>query len=157
VTEWIEIPYHQPVCAMTTYKIGGGLPANAHTYVIRQADLDLEECLRAGKLCYILNSRQMGKSSLKLRMMKKLQTEGVTCAEIDLTGIGADGVSERQWYNSIADELATQFDLESELELFWDSHTQLSEVNRLAKFIDTILLEQIDSRIVIFVDEIDLV
>jgi WD40 repeat protein len=142
---------------MTTYKIGGILPANADTYVVRQADLDLEAYLRAGEFCYILNSRQMGKSSLKLRMMKKLQFEGVTCAEIDLTGIGADGVSESQWYNSIADELATQFDLESELELFWDSHTQLSSVSRLAKFIDTIILEQIPGRIVIFVDEIDLV
>jgi WD40 repeat protein len=142
---------------MTTYKIGGILPANADTYVVRQADLDLEAYLRAGEFCYILNSRQMGKSSLKLRMMKKLQLEGVTCAEIDLTGIGADGVSEKQWYNSIADELATQFDLESELELFWDSHPQLSSVSRLAKFIDTIILEQIAGRIVIFVDEIDLV
>jgi WD40 repeat protein len=140
---------------MTTYKIGGGLPANAPTYVVRQADRDLERYLQAGGFCYILNSRQMGKSSLKLRAMRRLQAEGVNCAEIDLTGVGAEGVSAQQWYDSIADELATQFDLEAELATFWDRHGQLSDIKRLAKFIDTILLERIDRKIVIFIDEID--
>ncbi len=139
---------------MTNYKFGGSLPANAPTYVVRQADEDLAKYLHAGELCYILNSRQMGKSSLKLRTMQRLQAEGVMCAEIDLAGIGA-GVNEEQWYNSIADELATQFDLESELATFWDSHDRLTSNQRLAKFIDNILLEQIDGRIVIFIDEID--
>ena len=140
---------------MTTYKIGGSLPANAPTYVVRQADRDLARFLQAGEFCYVLNSRQMGKSSLKLRTIQTLTAAGVACVDIDLSGVGADGVSAAQWYYSIADELATEFDLESQLEAFWDSHPQLSDVRRLGKFIDTIVLEQITSKIVIFVDEID--
>jgi WD40 repeat protein len=141
--------------SMTTYKIGGSLPANAPTYVERQADRDLDRYLQAGEFCYVLNSRQMGKSSLKLRTIQTLTTAGVACVDIDLSGVGTEGVSAAQWYYSIADELATEFDLESELETFWDCHPQLSDVKRLGKFIDTIVLAQITSKIVIFVDEID--
>jgi WD40 repeat protein len=139
---------------MTTYAVGGALSSEASTYIKRQADRDLAMYLQAGKFCYILNSRQMGKSSLKLRTMQQLQAEGVICAEIDLTGMGTEGISEEQWYYSIADELATQFDLESNLEAFWDNHNQFSCNQRLAKFIDEVL-EQLNSRIVIFIDEID--
>lgn len=51
-------------------------------YVTRQADADLVAGLRSGDFCYVLNSRQMGKSSLRVRAMQRLQAEGVACAAI---------------------------------------------------------------------------
>lgn len=45
------------------YKVGGILPSDYPTHVIRQADEQLYASLKVGSFCYVLNSRQLGKSS----------------------------------------------------------------------------------------------
>jgi hypothetical protein len=62
------------------------------------------EALLRSEFCYILNSRQMGKSSLWLQTMNRLQSEGVCCGVIDLTAIGTQEVTPQQWYASVGDD-----------------------------------------------------
>ena len=50
--------------------------------------VNLCEGLLAGEFCYVLTSRQMGKSSLMVRAVRRLRQEGVTIAVLDLTAIG---------------------------------------------------------------------
>jgi hypothetical protein len=70
------------------YQLGGTLEVNAPSYVQRQADEDFYQGLRAGEFCYVLNSRQMGKSSLQTRTKQRLEVEGICCAIVDITEIG---------------------------------------------------------------------
>ena len=77
---------------------GGSLPLDAVSYVKRSADDEFFAGLKAGTFCYVLNSRQMGKSSLRVRTMARLQADGIVCVSIDMTAIGSAEVTAEQWY-----------------------------------------------------------
>jgi hypothetical protein len=50
------------------YQVGGSLPADAPSYIERQCDRDYYDLLKERKYCYVFNCRQMGKSSLRVRV-----------------------------------------------------------------------------------------
>ncbi|HBE18902.1 MAG TPA: hypothetical protein DEG17_20525 [Cyanobacteria bacterium UBA11149] len=139
------------------YKVGGSLEYQHPTYTVRQADRELYEGLKSLEFCYVLNSRQMGKSSLRVQMMNRLQAEGINCVAIDLTLIGSDALTPENWYGGIAFELLSGFDLLSEVNFntWWRDRKVLPPVQRLSLLIEEILLTHLSDNIVIFIDEID--
>jgi hypothetical protein len=80
-----------------SYKVGGSLDGDNAFYGARAADQDLYTHLKDGETCFVLNSRQMGKSSLRVRTMQRLRQEGVVCAVIDPQSRGTTP-TEEQWY-----------------------------------------------------------
>src|SRR5437879_2571831 len=54
------------------YFTGGTLSADAGSYVVRRSDTEIVANLLRGEFCYVLNSRQMGKSSLMVRTVRQL-------------------------------------------------------------------------------------
>jgi DNA-binding response OmpR family regulator len=137
------------------YQVGGSLPPGAPSYCLRQADGDLYQALLRGEFCYVLTSRQMGKSSLRVRTMHRLQGVGVRCGTIDLTAVGTQQVTLEQWYASVVGYLATSFGLNLNFRAWWRDRTHLSPVSRLSEFLEQVLLVEIEENIVIFIDEID--
>lgn len=137
------------------YQPGGSLPVNAPTYVMRQADSELYQALLISEYCYVLNSRQMGKSSLRVQTMSKLQAQGIVCTEIELSGIGSQQITAQQWYGGIIQELVSGLQLQINRRNWLREREDLSPVQCLGEFIETVLLAQIHQPLVVFIDEID--
>jgi hypothetical protein len=139
------------------YRVGGHLPINSPSYVIRAADRQVYTSLKAGELCYVLNSRQMGKTSLRFRTMHLLQQDGIACVAIDLQGIGSRNITPQQWYAGVIKRIVQGLDLTAQIDLrsWWQEREILSPVQRFSEFVEVVLPRFIDRQIVIFIDEID--
>src|SRR5207249_9071626 len=93
------------------------------------ADRDLYDALCRGEFCYVLDSRQMGKSSLMVRTAARLRAVGFRIAALDLTALGQN-LTPEHWYLGLLYHLGRALDLEDELEAFWDQHERLSPLQR---------------------------
>jgi WD40 repeat protein len=149
-----------PETERSFFTIGGTLPANAPSYVARQADNDLFARLVAGDFCYVLTSRQMGKSSLMVRTAARLRAQGSKVALLDLTKIGQN-LTPEQWYDGLLVRLGHEFGLEDQVDDFWNSSdasiSRMGPMQRWMSALRQVVLASVESNVVIFVDEIDAV
>jgi TolB-like protein/Flp pilus assembly protein TadD len=157
----------------TSSGLKGAMSPDSPWYVKRRADDDLLDGLLHGDFCYVLTSRQMGKSSLMARTAKHLRAAGVNVIVLDLQGIGTN-VSMEQWYCGLVDYMGKLLRLEDEVDDFWRDQERLNPVQRLRAVLRELLLPTLaeraakrsssaggpaalGARLVIFVDEIDVV
>jgi len=140
------------------YRLGASLKADDPSYVKRESDDELYQNLVKGNYCYILNARQMGKSSLRVRIDSQLKSLGYRCALVDVSAIPSEEVTRSGWYVNFLDVLARNFpEFKTSDFKKWlnNASTSHPNVEGLAYFIEEILLPTIKEDIVIFVEEID--
>jgi len=136
------------------YKAGGNLSPDDLCYVNRPADMELFEAVGSGQYCYVLTSRQMGKSSLMHRTAVRLRGEGITPVVVDLTGIGTQ-VTPEQWYFGMLAEIARQLSLSVEMQAYWDENSRHSPLYRFTHAMVDIVVAMTETPLVVFIDEID--
>lgn len=139
-----------------SFNTSGTLRHDAACYVERAADRDLMEGLSRGELCYILTSRQMGKSSLMARTSHRLAAEGVRVATVDLTALGQN-LTVEQWYDGLLSRIGRRLGLEDALDDFWLEHERLNPVQRFFTALREVVLTRRSEPVVIFIDELDVV
>lgn len=135
---------------------GGTLPSKAKSYVVRSSDGELLDSLVRGEYCYVLTSRQMGKSSTMARAAQLLRESEHDVVPLDLTAMGQN-LTVEQWYDGLMARIGRLLDLEDEFDDYWLEHSRLSPVQRLFSAIGDVALQRIDRPIVLFVDEVDCV
>jgi TolB-like protein len=138
------------------YVIGGTLRPDAPSYVERPADRELFERLLQGEFCYVLTSRQMGKSSLMARTARTLRERSIRAVTLDLTAVGQN-LTPEQWHDGLIVNLGHQLKLEDELDEFWLNSTRLSPVQRFFSAIREVVMKRHPELLVVFVDGIDTV
>ena len=119
---------------------GGTVPPGAPSYVARAADREILDALLAGEFCFVLNSRQMGKSSLAVRTIARLNDAGVRTAFVDLTRLGATGADPDRWYAGLLAETGRALGLRAEAMAYLKANAALPPVARLFGFLRDVAL-----------------
>lgn len=137
------------------YDLGGTVPLFSNNYIKRTADRQLYEALLQKQFCYILNSRQMGKSSLRVRASHELRSLKIDCVNIDLQGIGSHNITAQEWYAGISETIISELSLDFDIDAWLKKRHLFSPVQNFQAFIHEVLLPKIANDVVVFIDEID--
>ncbi|NEO55943.1 MAG: CHASE2 domain-containing protein [Okeania sp. SIO3B5] len=152
------IHYPLSINNMIYRSTGGSLSVDDPTYVERKQDTELLEKLLEGEYCYVFNSRQMGKSSLRVRIIDKLSSQGCQCISIDMSMLSDFSIPKESWYDGFLTELFDKCDLENSnnFQEWIATHRNSSNLQRWKLFLEEILFRNFpNQKIYIFLDEID--
>lgn len=138
------------------FSVGPPLHAVKLGYVRRSGDDFLYHALVAGKYAHVIAPDRTGKSSLIAATSARLQNNGYKVAVLNLSQIGEryGGTDAGRWYYSIAYRLLRQLRLKTDLQAWWQDNAILSNRQRLVEFYSDVILQNIEEKIVVFVDEL---
>ncbi len=142
---------------INNYQIGGSVSASNSFYIERDADAQLYEALLNREICYVFNSRQMGKSSLLLHVKQKLQLIGYKCCFVDISRLGTVQVTVEQWFAGLISEIWRVYypDTMQEMLAWWQQHGDASPPAKLTQLFEKLIEDFPETELALFFDEID--
>jgi len=141
------------------FSVGTPLHAVRAGYVRRRADDLLYEAIVAGRYAHVIAPFRSGKSSLIAATAARLEANGFNVAVLDLDQIAERdaGSDPGRWYYSIAYRILRQLRIRYDLQSWWQDKSVLGNRQRLLEFYNEVVLQFVQERIAIFVDEIQCV
>lgn len=82
---------------------GGAIPPIHSCYVERMADYEVAQILQNNGIVYIIAPRQMGKTSLLIRLQAKLKLRGWSCCRVDLATL--KGLGQQKWFQKLGSRI----------------------------------------------------
>ena len=89
-----------------------------------------------------------------VRTAEQLDQEGIRSVIIDLNQIGTQ-VTAEGWYLGILTRIEDELMLDTDVLSWWTEGGHLSVTQRMTQFFQEVLLAEVGTQVVIFVDEID--
>ncbi len=136
------------------FSVGAPLHAVRAGYIKRRADDLLYEAAVAGRYAHIIAPDRTGKSSLVAATQARLETQGFMVAILDLEQIGESGKDAGRWYYNVAYRLLRQLRIRYDLQSWWQDKAILNNRQRLQEFYSEVILQNVQQRVVVFVDGI---
>ena len=135
---------------------GRTVKARALQYISRQADAELLDHCQNGRPAYILHSPHMGKSSLITHTAEQLKASTHHAVIIDLSQFPLPP-REQEWFYNIVRILDDNLDLTTDVISWWEKPSvfALPPHARLIKLISEVILPELTSPLVLFIDEIE--
>jgi hypothetical protein len=136
-------------------QVGGTLNPRQHLYVERPEDERFFRLLLEGQYVNVLTSRQMGKSSLMMRTVHRLDQEGVRWVTIDLASELGSPPDLNAYYLGLLGKIARSLRLELDLKAWWVERDTETVNQRLLRFFREVVAGRISEPLVVFLDETD--
>ncbi len=139
------------------FQAGGALDPDSSLYIERQADRELlQHCLN-GEYVFLLNTRQVGKSSLIYRTAQHLRQEKNICSVvISLQDFGKSGVTQAAWLRSVVSDLEEKLEMQTDVGEWWNEQPPGTDFYLFSRFFHKVVLAEVAAPLVIFIDEIDI-
>src|SRR5260221_13409105 len=120
------------------YVTGGTIKPGTESYIGRNTDEELFQAIQAGEFCYVLTTRQIGKSSLMVHTAARLAQLDIGCALVDLTTVGGDkgSVTAEQWYYGVAYKILRDLKIGVRLEPCGQKTWIMQDVTRSTEFME---------------------
>ncbi|MDJ0928684.1 MAG: AAA-like domain-containing protein [Gammaproteobacteria bacterium] len=141
------------------FVVGGPVQPDRACYIERRADELLYARLSEAEYCHVISPPDVGKSSLVAHTAGRLRQDGVAVAILDVAQISHRNVQEDvgRWYYSVAYRIVRELRIRTDLQRWWQDRAGLTNMQRLREFFLDVVLVEMQSPVVIFVDRVEAV